>query len=35
MTTAIRKHLRDFLAILFLMVVAAGVGGYILSNQRF
>ena len=31
----IRKHLRDFLAILFLVVVAAGVAGYILSNQRF
>ena len=35
MTRAIRKHLRDFIAILFLIVVAAGVGGYILSNQRF
>jgi phospholipid/cholesterol/gamma-HCH transport system substrate-binding protein len=32
---AIRKHLRDFVAILFLVVVAAGVAGYILSNQRF
>ena len=35
MTQAIRKHLRDFIAILFLVVVAAGVAGYILSNQRF
>ena len=35
MTRAIRKHLRDFIAILFLVVVAAGVAGYILSNQRF
>jgi phospholipid/cholesterol/gamma-HCH transport system substrate-binding protein len=35
MRQAIRKHLRDFVAILFLVLVAAGVGGYILSNQRF
>ena len=35
MRTAIRKHLRDFIAILFLVVVAAGTAGYILSNQRF
>ena len=35
MSLAIRKHLRDFLAILFLIVTAAGVAGYILSNQRF
>ena len=35
MSRAIRKHLRDFLAIIFLVVVAAGVAGYILSNQRF
>lgn len=35
MTLAIRKHLRDFLAILFLIVTAAGVAGYVLSNQRF
>ena len=34
-TRAIRKHLRDFLAILFMVLVAAGVAGYILSNQRF
>jgi len=35
MRQAIRKHLRDFIAILLLVVVAAGVAGYILSNQRF
>ena len=35
MTRAIRKHMRDFLAILFMILVAAGVAGYILSNQRF
>ncbi len=35
MTRAIRKHLRDFVAIIFMVVVAAGVAGYILSNQRF
>jgi phospholipid/cholesterol/gamma-HCH transport system substrate-binding protein len=32
--TAIRKHLGDFLAILLLFVVAVGVGGYILDQQR-
>jgi phospholipid/cholesterol/gamma-HCH transport system substrate-binding protein len=35
MKQAIRKHIRDFIAILFLVVIAAGVAGYILSNQRF
>ena len=35
MTRAIRKYLRDFLAIIFMVLVAAGVAGYILSNQRF
>jgi phospholipid/cholesterol/gamma-HCH transport system substrate-binding protein len=35
MRIAIRKHLRDFIAILFLVLVAAGTAGYILSNQRF
>ena len=35
MRRAIRKHLRDFIAIIFLVVVAAGTAGYILSNQRF
>jgi phospholipid/cholesterol/gamma-HCH transport system substrate-binding protein len=34
MRTAIRKHLRDFVAIIVLFVVAAGVGGYILDRQR-
>jgi len=33
-SVAIRKHLRDFLAILFLVLVATGVSAYILSNQR-
>jgi phospholipid/cholesterol/gamma-HCH transport system substrate-binding protein len=33
--TAIRKHFRDFAAIVLLFVIAMGVGGYILSNQRF
>jgi phospholipid/cholesterol/gamma-HCH transport system substrate-binding protein len=33
-SVAIRKHLRDFLAILFLVLVAAGVSAYVLSNQR-
>jgi phospholipid/cholesterol/gamma-HCH transport system substrate-binding protein len=32
--TAIRKHLGDFLAILFLFVMAVGIGGFILSKQR-
>ncbi|HVE69069.1 MAG TPA: MlaD family protein [Solirubrobacteraceae bacterium] len=31
---AIRKHWKDFAAVLVLIVIAAGVGGYILSNQR-
>jgi len=31
---AIRDHSRDFIAILALFVIAAGVGGYILKNQR-
>ena len=35
MKKAIRDHLRDFVAIVFLVVIALGVGGYILSNQRF
>jgi phospholipid/cholesterol/gamma-HCH transport system substrate-binding protein len=34
MTTAIRKHLRDFLAIVGLVVIAAFVGGYVLAHQR-
>jgi phospholipid/cholesterol/gamma-HCH transport system substrate-binding protein len=32
---AIRKHLGDFLAIAFMAVIAIGVAGYILSNERF
>lgn len=34
MKTAIRKHLRDFLAILALVVIAAITGSYILVHQR-
>jgi phospholipid/cholesterol/gamma-HCH transport system substrate-binding protein len=34
MRTAIRKHMRDFLAIIFLFVVAAGVSVYILAHER-
>jgi phospholipid/cholesterol/gamma-HCH transport system substrate-binding protein len=32
---AIHDHMRDFVAALFLLVLAFGVAGYILSNQRF
>ena len=35
MRTAIRKHSRDFVAVIALVVVALVVGGYILSHQRF
>jgi phospholipid/cholesterol/gamma-HCH transport system substrate-binding protein len=35
MRTAIRKHARDFAFVIFLILVALLVGGYILSNQRF
>lgn len=35
MTMAIRKHWKDFAAVIALILIAAGVGGYILSNQRF
>jgi phospholipid/cholesterol/gamma-HCH transport system substrate-binding protein len=31
---AIRKHLRDFAAIVALAAIATGVGAYVLSNQR-
>jgi phospholipid/cholesterol/gamma-HCH transport system substrate-binding protein len=31
---AISKHLGDFVAILALVILALGIGGYILSNQR-
>ncbi|HEY1357455.1 MAG TPA: MlaD family protein [Thermoleophilaceae bacterium] len=34
MKVAIRKHFRDFLAVLGLVIVALGVSGYILSQQR-
>lgn len=34
MTRAIRKHLGDFIAILALFVLAMGIGGYILTQQR-
>ena len=34
MRTAIRKHLRDFAALLAMVAIAAGVGGYILTHQR-
>jgi phospholipid/cholesterol/gamma-HCH transport system substrate-binding protein len=33
--SAISKHMRDFVALVLLFVIALGVGGYILSNQRF
>jgi phospholipid/cholesterol/gamma-HCH transport system substrate-binding protein len=33
--TAIRKHRWDFLALIAIIVVGLGVGGYVLSNQRF
>jgi phospholipid/cholesterol/gamma-HCH transport system substrate-binding protein len=32
--SAIRKHLRDFVAIVALVLVAAFVGGYVLAHQR-
>jgi phospholipid/cholesterol/gamma-HCH transport system substrate-binding protein len=32
---AIKAHLRDFLAVLGLLVLAVAIGGYILSQQRF
>jgi phospholipid/cholesterol/gamma-HCH transport system substrate-binding protein len=35
MKRAIKAHLRDFLAVLGLVVLAVAVGGYILSQQRF
>jgi phospholipid/cholesterol/gamma-HCH transport system substrate-binding protein len=34
MKTAIRKHLRDFVAIIGLAVIALGVAGYVLAHQR-
>ena len=35
MTRAIQKHLRDFIAIIFLGFFALGITGYILAHQRF
>ena len=35
MKRAIKNHLRDFIAILLLFVVAFGVASYVLSQQRF
>jgi phospholipid/cholesterol/gamma-HCH transport system substrate-binding protein len=35
MRRAIRNHLRDFLAMLFVVALALSVAGYVLSNQRF
>ena len=32
--TAIRKHFKDFIAVIGLILIAAGVSAYILSNQR-
>ncbi|MEX2194794.1 MAG: MlaD family protein [Thermoleophilaceae bacterium] len=34
MRTAIRKHTRDFVALLAMFAVGIGVGGYLLANQR-
>ena len=34
MRSAIRKHLRDFVAIVVLVLIAAVVGGYVLAHQR-
>jgi phospholipid/cholesterol/gamma-HCH transport system substrate-binding protein len=35
MRVAIRKHMRDFLAIAFMAILAIGVASYILSQERF
>jgi phospholipid/cholesterol/gamma-HCH transport system substrate-binding protein len=35
MTKAIQKHLRDFIAMLVMVVIALAVGAFILTNQRF
>ncbi|MEA2405167.1 MAG: phospholipid/cholesterol/gamma-HCH transport system substrate-binding protein, partial [Thermoleophilaceae bacterium] len=34
MKRAIRKHLRDFIALTILFVIALAVSGYVLSHQR-
>src|SRR4051794_41950016 len=35
MRKAIEKHLRDFLALFFMVLIAFGVTAYILSQERF
>ena len=35
MRHAISKNLREFIAVIVMVFIALGVGGYILSNQRF
>ena len=35
MRHAISKNLREFIAVIVMVVIALVVGGYILSNQRF
>src|SRR5919198_391833 len=35
MASAIQKHLRDFIAIIVLIVLALVISGFILSHQRF
>ncbi|MFL5826179.1 MAG: MlaD family protein [Thermoleophilaceae bacterium] len=35
MRRAIRKHIRDFVAIVAIFLLALGVSGYVLSHQRF
>ena len=35
MRHAISKNLREFVAVILMIFIALGVGGYILSNQRF
>ena len=34
MRRAVREHLRDFAALLFMLVVAVAIAGVILSQQR-
>ena len=34
MKKAIRDHARDFAALIMLVVIAVGVGGYVLAHQR-
>ena len=35
MRLAIQKNLREFIAVIVMVLLALVVGGYILSNQRF